>query len=140
VYAGFNGKSTIVKILLDAGADIEGRDKERFTTVFHAAACQDNSRVVQLLLDTGALELLDATDDSGNTPLHLATICNRLQVAKMLVQRAALGNQKNKTGATPFHIARELRGSERDREAWSRLGCDSWKRENYSKLVDVSRV
>jgi FOG: Ankyrin repeat len=58
------------KNALDAGADIDARNKKGETPL-HVAIIGRNKAIVQLLLDRGADK--DARDKSGLTPYLLAT-------------------------------------------------------------------
>jgi ankyrin repeat protein len=58
-----------------------------------------------LLIAKGA-KIDDPTEDRGReTPLHYAARCDRLDVAKVLVEHKANINAKNDTGLTPLHDA-----------------------------------
>jgi ankyrin repeat protein len=121
--AAFKGRLTIVKILVEAGADMKARDKDGWT-VLHCAAHGGDVELVQFLFDNGALELLDVTDEDGDTPLHRAAR-SHLPVAQMLVERGARVTPKTKTGKTPYQIARP----EVAKYLWSRLSPDEQAQE-----------
>ncbi|WP_264719450.1 MULTISPECIES: ankyrin repeat domain-containing protein [unclassified Wolbachia] len=48
---------------------------------------------------------VNARDNRGNTPLHLAVLADKLQVVEKLIERGADINAKNNHGATPLHWA-----------------------------------
>jgi len=48
---------------------------------------------------------LDAPDDAGLTPLHLAAARCRPPVVELLLERGAEVNRKDDGGATPLHLA-----------------------------------
>lgn len=50
---GSDGESIIVRLLLDAGAEVAGSDDNEFTAL-HVAALQGREGVVRILLDAGA--------------------------------------------------------------------------------------
>jgi len=58
---------------------------------------------VQDLIKRGAD--VDAKDNDGDTPLHLATERNFIEIAKLLIERGADVNAKNSWGETPLHMA-----------------------------------
>jgi ankyrin repeat protein len=64
------GDAEIVKMLLEAGADVNARQHGGFVPL-HSAAANGNAPVVELLLLHGALA--DAKTDGGKTPADLAT-------------------------------------------------------------------
>jgi ankyrin repeat protein len=119
------GRLTIVKILVEAGADMKARDEDGWT-VLHRAAWKGDAELVQFLVDNGALELLDVTDNAGNTPLHRAA--RNLPVAQMLVESGARVNAKNNYGKTPYQVAREY-SPEVAKYLWSRLSPDKQAQE-----------
>ncbi|WP_265041633.1 ankyrin repeat domain-containing protein [Wolbachia endosymbiont (group B) of Melanostoma mellinum] len=48
---------------------------------------------------------VNARDNRGNTPLHLAVLADKLQVVEKLIERGADINAKNNHGGTPLHWA-----------------------------------
>jgi ankyrin repeat protein len=66
--AAETGDTGIAKLLLDEGADINGRDGQG-TTPLHLAACCGHVEMVKLLLANGANA--NARGVKGHTPLHL---------------------------------------------------------------------
>ena len=68
----------IAEVLLDAGADPQSISNEH-NTPLHEACLEGNAAIVNLLLEKSeekfgqdyARKLLLATDDNGDTPLHL---------------------------------------------------------------------
>ena len=67
VSAATRGYLTIVKGLLDAGADMD-KANNRGETPLYGAAWEGHTEVVQALVDAGAD--MDKADDEGRTPLH----------------------------------------------------------------------
>jgi ankyrin repeat protein len=55
MYAAFEGRTEIVKMLLDKGADVNAKDKYG-QTALKVAASQDHTLVVDLLKQAGAKE------------------------------------------------------------------------------------
>lgn len=64
----------------------------------------DSHELMTELLDSG-LCINDADSINGNTPLHLAIFQNKLEIARVLVERGADLNIKNINGCTPAHLA-----------------------------------
>ena len=95
--------STIVDILLEAGADFalmgyEGR------TALHKAAKNSNTGIMQKLLDSGADPNL--SDAEGSTPLHLAAKYGNVGVhVQKLLDGGADPNLTNAKGLTALHLA-----------------------------------
>jgi ankyrin repeat protein len=109
LFAADKGKLAIVKLLLEKGADMNARDEDGWT-VLHWAVFSGDAGMLQILLDNGALHLIDVTETSnepGDTPLHkVAWDDSRLAVGQMLVERGASVNPKNDNGVTPYQVAR----------------------------------
>lgn len=65
----------------------------------------DNLAAVTNLL--AAPESLNALpeDNSGQTPLHIAAACNRLEIARWLIAHQVNVNAHNCLGQTPLHLA-----------------------------------
>ena len=68
--AARNGHFVIVKLLLEAGADVEARDRWG-QTALHWAAKRSQANEVKLLLEAGADA--EARTTAGQTPRDLAT-------------------------------------------------------------------
>jgi ankyrin repeat protein len=79
-------------------------DNER-RTALHGAASGGYPATVQLLLDGGALPVIDVRDAEGHTPLRLAVEKQHLDVVLCLVKRGADVNVVNKKGRTVLHLA-----------------------------------
>ena len=62
----FRGNTEMVKLLLNEGAPVDGKNKHGYTVLMWASKC-GNTEVVQLLLDKGAL--VDEKDEDGITAL-----------------------------------------------------------------------
>ena len=67
------------------------------------AALKDSLEVAQLLLDNGAM--VEMTDRTGRTALHLAAKSDSIRVAKTLVEFGASTNSTDKGGRFPLHLA-----------------------------------
>jgi ankyrin repeat protein len=74
----------MVKVLLNAGADVSALDEEGFTALHWAAASLAASDVIPLLVNRGAA--VDARSDLGETPAHRRVAgCSRFAHQSMLV-------------------------------------------------------
>ncbi|XP_069669377.1 uncharacterized protein [Periplaneta americana] len=93
----------VVRILLDAGAPINGKSKQwSFTAMHYATSSPD---LLYLLLDRGAS--LEERSKYGETPLHTAAWNNRLEAAQALVARGANIHARTNGGSTPLQQAQK---------------------------------
>jgi len=67
------------------------------------AVAENNSDSIKAQLAAGIN--VNAADDIGNTPLHLAVILEELDIAKLLLANGADVNIRNSTGYTPLLTA-----------------------------------
>ena len=96
-WAAANGQTTLVGMLLDNGAPVNGADSWGRTPLHVAVRWPD---VVKLLLERGAA--VDVTDRFLNTPLHLGV--RDRDVVTMLLEAGADPNAKNTFGRTPLDL------------------------------------
>lgn len=90
--ASEHGLKTIVALLLDVGAEVNGKDTNNNYTALHYAARHGRTSITKLLLDCGAE--VDALNDSKNTPLGMAAAGGHSDTVTLLVDRGANINQK----------------------------------------------
>jgi ankyrin len=102
-YAAWTGDATVVRHLIDRGADVHARTKEDGYTPLHWAATAANPGAAALLLDRGAS--VHATAAAGQTPLHFAAYQGRAGTVVLLLARKADPNARTRDGATPLHSA-----------------------------------
>jgi ankyrin repeat protein len=102
-----NADASIVKTLIDRGADVHVADTNQRWTALHFAARDQKEPIVAVLLDAGAE--VEAVDVFGNTPLmrsvgKIATI----SIVRRLTERGADPKRKNKYGVSPMELARDI--------------------------------
>jgi hypothetical protein len=90
-----------VRWLLALGANPKVRDSNA-TTLLHAACRSGSCLIVQELVKQGLP--LDAQDASGWTPLHVAAVMGRRDLALLLVRVRANISVRNKKGALPVSM------------------------------------
>lgn len=72
--------------------------------ILHWAAVMGKERLVEMLLKFKECPI-DDSDDTGATPLILATLKGSLSICKMLIERGANVNHRNANGHTPVKYA-----------------------------------
>jgi len=106
----------VMRALLDAGADVNARSKVGKTVLMFAASRlagfrgtpnrgteQDALGAIALCLDRGAA--IDATDQNGQTALHLSLAQAEDSIVRLLADKGANLQAKDKQGRTPLDWA-----------------------------------
>lgn len=109
--------AALLTLLVEAGADVEGKDEKGFRPL-HAAAEVDNVVAVRFLLSHRADT--EARTIDGFTPLHIACALGHLDAVKELVHLGADSKASSSLG-TPLEVARhEKKGAV---ETWLKGRC-----------------
>jgi len=95
-------KPAIVKLLLDAGANVRARCIDNYTPLLRAAAA-GNIEYCKLLLAYHAD--INETDRNRQTPLHYAAKLGYTKLARFLLDNGAYYRQKDNSGARPIRLA-----------------------------------
>ena len=93
---------SVVKWLLEEGADVDHPDSAGNTPLLHTALHGDTD-VGQLLLNAGAQP--NKINEEGRTPLHVAASRGHLEVVKMLLRWGADYDLDDNEGLSPLHLA-----------------------------------
>jgi hypothetical protein len=101
-----NRRMDVVRLLLAAGADINGEGGEALRT----AILQEDPTLLKFLLDAGADA--NASKSWGSTPLHCAAHLGQIECAKLLLQAGARPDSVDEKGETPVQWAVEYRHKE----------------------------
>ncbi|KAL8727037.1 MAG: hypothetical protein Q9166_006335 [cf. Caloplaca sp. 2 TL-2023] len=91
-----------VELLLNKGANIEGRDDEHETPLLKAVAIRSTSLII-FLLSKGAN--IEARDARKRTPLHRAVATRSTDVVTTLLSKGAIVNSRDPRQETPLHKA-----------------------------------
>ncbi len=99
-------KGDIVKLLIENGADPNCLDCWKNTPLHYAAASR-HLVIAQMLIDSQNFnpENINAQNEDGETPLHVAIRKNRLDMVKLLIEKGADLKNINTCGDTPLHVA-----------------------------------
>ena len=102
-WAATNGHADVVRLLLDAGADLDKADVDGETPLYWASV-KDHRDVVKMLLDAGADPDL-ANNKDEKTPLYQAAESGLEEVVKLLLHAGADPNKHDEEGITPIYKA-----------------------------------
>lgn len=104
MFAASQSGSRTVQALLNAGANIEARNKDGMTALMRAASpIGNNTANVQLLLNAGAN--IDARDNKGMTALMWAVLLHNPDVVEILLANGADVELREKAGRTALDFA-----------------------------------
>ncbi len=87
------------KLLLELGSDVNAKDNNRLTPLHQA----DNKDIASLLLKKGAT--LEAKCQNGLTPLHYAASNSQTKIVTLLLDKGADVNALDDRERTPLHYA-----------------------------------
>ena len=96
------GDVEAVKEFLAAGADVNVKDKSRFTPL-HWASISGHKEAVELLIDNGAD--VNAMRGGGGTPLSYAASWGHEEIVELLIANGADVNVKDAFSETPLDVA-----------------------------------
>lgn len=104
--ASFFGHFTLVKQLLDKGANPNTASNNQFKVApIHSACAISTIDMVELLIKHGAN--VNAKQMQGVTPLHSAAHNGQTKLSKLLIDNGADINAKMDNGQTPLFMANE---------------------------------
>jgi ankyrin repeat domain-containing protein 50 len=93
--ASFKGHDKIVRMLIDAGADVNAQDGHG-NNALQEASSRDHDKVVRMLIDAGAD--VNAQDGHGNNALQAASSRDHDKVVRMLIDAGADMNAQDGHG------------------------------------------
>ena len=91
-----------VKALIDAGADVNAKDKLGEAPL-HIAAVRGYNEITSLLIAEGAD--VNTRNQHGLTPLHAAAWSGHKETVALLIAKGANINAKDEDGVTPLHVS-----------------------------------
>jgi truncated hemoglobin YjbI len=94
----------VVRLLVQAGADVNACGGVKACTALHMAARRGNVAVAEALIEAGAE--IEARDDCGDTPLRRAVNCGQPEIAALLLSHGADLHSRGSRGLTPLQVAR----------------------------------
>ena len=102
-FATMSSEIPNLKLMLDAGADIELKDVTTGSTALIGAAHGRRADRIEFLINAGAN--LHATDNKGRMALHQAAIEGVVEPVKVLLDAGADVQATDNDGKTPLHLA-----------------------------------
>jgi len=102
--AVMRGQKAIVKLLLQAHADVESMT-EAGASALHMAVESGEIDVAYMLLRAHADP--NETNDDGRTALHLAAASGRMDICKLMLKAGARAGARDYEGNAPLHLAAE---------------------------------
>ena len=105
VMAAYLGHTEIVRLLLEAGADVAAVDPDMRATALHAAAYAGRTEAARLLI-AHQIDLNKQGPKNGYTALHDAIWQNHEATARVIIAGGANLSLRSHTGETPLEFAR----------------------------------
>ena len=107
--AAEEGNAEAVKMLLSAGANVNGRDAAGWTPLLRAAV-GGHLAAGKILIEAGAD--VNAANPDGNTPLMGAALAGNRELVELLLQKGAKPDVKNQKGMTALAFAQQKGNNE----------------------------
>lgn len=111
VMAAYEGRNEIVKLLLEAGADVAAVDPGMKATALHAASYAGRTEAAKLLI-AYKIDIDKQGPYNGYTALHDAIWQSHIETAKVIIEAGADLTLKSHQGQTPLEFARSKRLTE----------------------------
>jgi ankyrin repeat protein len=111
VIAAYEGHTEIVRLLLEAGADVTAVDPDMKATALHAAAYAGRTEAAKLLIEYG-IDLDKQGPRNGFTALHDAIWQDNVETAKLLIAAGTNLELKSHGGETPLLFAQSKKRKE----------------------------
>ena len=105
IIAAYKGYNQIVKLLLEAGADVRAVDPGMKATALHAAAYAGRTEAAQLLVEYN-IDINKQGPYNGYTALHDAIWQNNVEIVKLLLTANADLSLLSNDGKSPLDFAK----------------------------------
>ena len=102
----------VAKLLIDAGADVNHRNKLGESPLHLAPGAHWGPRAAEFKLMIAAGAEINARDKNRSTPLHRAVMCDLPDVVQVLIDAGANVNARNLDGDTPLSLAELIKSTE----------------------------
>jgi uncharacterized protein len=111
VMAAYLGHVEIVRLLLEAGADVKAVDPGMKATALHAASYAGRTEAARLLIEHH-IDINKQGPYNGYTALHDAIWQNNIETARVIIEAGANLDLKSNDGETPLQFAKSKHRSE----------------------------
>ena len=101
--ASKNSQESIVKLLLESGADPNAKDDQQSTPLHHAMYSDGAISLAKMLIQAGAD--INAENRDQWTSLHIAAKHQNTEMVQMLVHEGADVHARERENWTPLHVA-----------------------------------
>ena len=111
-YCAYSGNAPLAQQLVSLGADVNGRHPQDYTTPLHTAAAFNRVTMVSFLTQHGADPNVATAADvephacyplkPGATPLHIAVMCEHVEVVRILLRAGAKLRMNDGDGKSPI--------------------------------------
>lgn len=147
------GKRKITESILLRGGEVNSRDDDERTPLYHAASAGHKAPVAILLKHGARADLRQKA--YGATPIHVAARLGRFEIVEILASHGAEVDVKNYRGQTPLHLAARMgysdvaqlllsRGAQPDSKDDDQRTpihyAFEWNHSKLAKLLTESRV
>ncbi|NUQ63112.1 MAG: ankyrin repeat domain-containing protein [Pirellulales bacterium] len=131
-FARFDDDLTALRKLLDAGEDVNARDREGSTVLIYAAGFGQTAFVSELIARGADV---NAQDEEGYTALHAAAAHHCLEIVELLLKHGANVDACDQHGNTPLSKAVYFQSPDRNRDAVIKCliahGADQTRKNKY---------
>ena len=103
-WAAIKGQSSLIEILLKAGANIEAKCTNYSFTPLIVAIQNNQISTFEKLIEKGSN--IFAKDKDGNTPLHFAAIVGNENIVRKLILQGSNVNATDNQRVTPLYLAK----------------------------------
>lgn len=104
--ASMHGHTDMLRLLLDAGAQINAVTRTRGVTPLHLACQNQQTQATKLLLQCGKCNP-NIQDSRGNTALHYASFTRDPRLVELILKHSPVLDLRNSSGKTPLDEAEE---------------------------------
>jgi len=110
------GQLFIVKLLLQYGADVRACNTD-WAPPIHLATYRGYIDILKYFLtetSKGAANIVNSTDQTGDTPLHIAARYSKVEIVNLFLENGCDFSIVNKANKTPLDTAKEVFGKKSD--------------------------